>query len=138
MLDKHKFTAEIFNLDCPFDNQYQGHYTRLLFVCSAGMLRSPTMAEQAIKMGYNARSCGSADYALIPISVNLVHWAKKIFFVEEVNFLESNDRFFGDKETQEMMLNKSVILEIEDYHDFRSLGLQQQAVKILEDKMLTL
>lgn len=132
MNDRHGFTAEIFSLDCPYDNQYQGHYTRLLFVCSAGMLRSPTAAEVAIKLGYNARSCGSAEYALIPISCNLIHWASKIFFMEEVNLLESVDRFNGDKETQSMLLDKAVYWEIEDWHDFRDITLQNKVKELLE------
>lgn len=81
------------------------------------MLRSPTAASVADRLGYNSRSCGSAEYALIPINVNLIHWANKIFFMEEVNFLEARDRFFGDNETLELLKKKSVVWEIEDYYN---------------------
>jgi len=61
--------AEIFNTTAPYNNYNQGSTPRWLFVCSAGLLRSPTGAALAVKKGINARSCGSAlDYALIPIS----------------------------------------------------------------------
>lgn len=37
-------TQQIFNLTAPYDNPYQSNRTRILFVCSAGLLRSPTGA----------------------------------------------------------------------------------------------
>ena len=112
------YTEEIFELTCPYDNQYQGIRSRYLFVCSAGMLRSPTGAAVATKLGYNARSCGSAEYALIPISVNLVHWAHKIFFVEERNYLEALDIFTRDIETQNMIITRATVLEIDDVYEY--------------------
>jgi hypothetical protein len=57
----------------------------ILFVCSAGLLRSATAANIFAKRGWNTRSCGSMDYALIPISVNLIYWADKIYFMSKVN-----------------------------------------------------
>lgn len=72
----------IFKLSSPYDNPYQGSAPRWLFVCSAGLLRSPTGAAVAIKHGINARACGAnLNYALIPISSNLIYWAHKIVFV---------------------------------------------------------
>lgn len=79
-------TAEIFKLTAPYDNPYQGADKRLLFVCSAGLLRSATAANLFAKKGYNTRSCGSAPYALIPFSENLKQWADKIYFVNEENY----------------------------------------------------
>lgn len=112
------YTKEIYELECPFDNPYQGMRSRYLFVCSAGMLRSPTGAAVATKLGYNARSCGSAEYALIPISVNLVHWAQKIFFVEENNYLQSLEIFERDRATYNMIMAKATILEIDDAYEY--------------------
>lgn len=110
---------------------YQGHASRYLFVCSAGMLRSPTAASVADRLGYNARSCGSAEYALIPISVNLIHWANKIFFMEENNYLESEERFFGDNETLELLKKKAVVWEIEDYYDRNDPILRDKVERLL-------
>ena len=112
------YTEEIFELSCPYGNEYQGIRSRYLFVCSAGMLRSPTGAAVAISLGYNARSCGSAEYALIPLSVNLVHWAEKIFFVEESNYCQSLEIFERDMPTYNMIMNKAVVLDIEDQFEY--------------------
>ena len=66
--------AAIFRTNAPYSNPYQGRAPRWLFVCSAGLLRSPTGAAMAIERGINARSCGSNfNYALIPCSANLIN-----------------------------------------------------------------
>lgn len=62
-------------------NGYQGAYKRVLCVCSAGMLRSPTMAHTLCKApyNYNTRSVGIEDsYALNTLTVDLVTWADEI------------------------------------------------------------
>jgi predicted protein tyrosine phosphatase len=125
------FTQEIYELSCPFDNMYQGTASRYLFVCSAGMLRSPTAASVADRLGYNSRSCGSAEYALIPISVNLIHWANKIFFMEENNYCQTEEAFFGDNETLRMLRDKSVVWEIEDYYDRNAPTLRAKVEELL-------
>lgn len=66
-------------------NPYQGDARRVLCVCSAGLLRSPTLANVLHKdLGYNTRACGSAaNFALIPITEALIYWADEIVFVDE-------------------------------------------------------
>ena len=66
-------------------NPYQGSRKKVLAVCSAGMLRSPTIARVlADKYDYNTRSCGvTTEFALVPISEALVHWADEIVFAEQ-------------------------------------------------------
>lgn len=66
-------------------NPYQGNSRKVLCVCSAGCLRSPTLANVLHKeLGYNTRACGSAEsFALIPITEALIHWADEIIFVDE-------------------------------------------------------
>lgn len=125
------YTEEIFELTCPFSNEYQGIRARYLFVCSAGMLRSPTGAAVATRLGYNARSCGSADYALIPLSVNLIHWAEKIFFVEENNYHQALETFARDIPTQNMIRNRAKVLDIEDQFDYMQPSLVHIFEKIL-------
>ncbi len=63
-------------------NSYQGDAKRVLCVCSAGLLRSPTIAKVlGESLGYNTRACGaSQDYALIPIDPVLIAWADEIVF----------------------------------------------------------
>jgi predicted protein tyrosine phosphatase len=67
------------------NNPYQGNQPRVLCLCSAGLLRSATIADILVKTGkYNVRNAGcSAEYALIPLSTALLHWADKIVVVEE-------------------------------------------------------
>lgn len=66
-------------------NPYQGPAKKVLCVCSAGLLRSPTMAQVlANTKGYNTRACGtSQDYALIPITEALLFWAEEIHLVKD-------------------------------------------------------
>ena len=118
---------------CPVDNEYQGARVRMLFVCSAGLLRSPTAAAVAENLGYNTRSCGSSlSYAIIPITVNLVHWAKVIFFVNEENYEESLEVFEYDTETIEMLKKKAVIWDIEDDYEYYHPTLVSKVKHLME------
>lgn len=62
-------------------NPAQGAYKRVLCVCSAGLLRSPT-ASLVLSMppfNFNTRAAGlSSDYALIIVDDYLVEWADEI------------------------------------------------------------
>lgn len=67
-------------------NPYQGTRKRVLAVCSAGLLRSPTIAWILSNepFDYNTRACGAnEEYALIPLDLALVTWADEIVVVEE-------------------------------------------------------
>ena len=109
---------KIFQLNAPYKNPYQGQSPRWLFVCSAGLLRSPTAAAVAIKHGINARACGSnPNYALVPLSVNLIMWAEKIFFVNEQNFDQAVQNFRSagyDDDIRE----KAVVWDIPDVYSY--------------------
>ena len=61
-------------------NQYQGERLRVLCVCSAGLLRSPTAAVVLAKdFNRNTRSAGSEeDFALIYADDVLLTWADEI------------------------------------------------------------
>jgi predicted protein tyrosine phosphatase len=62
-------------------NEYQGTYKKVLCVCSAGLLRSPTTAFVLSQSPYNfnTRACGlTAEYALIPLDDVLLKWADEI------------------------------------------------------------
>jgi len=102
---KTTFTQDIFKLTAPYGNPYQGTDKRLLFVCSAGLLRSATAANLFAKKGYNTRSCGSTSYALIPFSENLKQWADKIFFVNEENYKDVIRHGFDLEEETVQILN---------------------------------
>lgn len=69
-------------------NEFQGKTKKVLTVCSAGLLRSATLATTLAKeYDYNVRNCGTEEsYALIPISEALVYWADEIVFVNRENY----------------------------------------------------
>ena len=59
-------------------NPNQGSYKRVLCVCSAGLLRSPTIAWVMSNHNYNTRACGVHDYALIELDSVLLEWSDLI------------------------------------------------------------
>ena len=65
-------------------NPYQGSYKKVLSVCSAGLLRSPTIAWVLSQdpYNYNTRACGIHDYALVPLDRVLLTWADEIVCVQ--------------------------------------------------------
>jgi predicted protein tyrosine phosphatase len=114
----------IFKTTAPYKNPYQGSDPRWLFVCSAGLLRSPTGAALAIRKGLNARSCGSAlDYALIPISANLINWADKIVFVNENNYHDALEIFKDTGTLHYQLTTKSLVLDILDMYNYNEAEL---------------
>lgn len=74
-------------------NPYQGNYKKVICVCSAGLLRSPTIAYVLSQdpWNYNTRACGVHDYALIMIDDVLVTWADEIVVTdnEKENIVKS-------------------------------------------------
>ncbi len=62
-------------------NRYQGEYKRVLCVCSAGLLRSPTAAFVLSQEPYNfnTRAAGlTPEFALVPVDRVLLEWADEI------------------------------------------------------------
>lgn len=62
-------------------NPYQGRWKRVLTVCSAGLLRSPTIAWVLSNEPYNCnvRAAGAVnEYALVPVDEALIAWADEI------------------------------------------------------------
>lgn len=67
-------------------NPYQGLNKRVLCVCSAGLLRSPTAAFVLSQKPYNfnTRAAGLVqDFALIPVDKVLLEWADEIVCMTE-------------------------------------------------------
>jgi predicted protein tyrosine phosphatase len=63
------------------ENEYQGSFMRVLTVCSAGLLRSPTIARVLTRDfdNVNTRAVGtSSDYALVPLDMVHLKWAHLI------------------------------------------------------------
>lgn len=120
-------TSTILQLTSPVHNQYQGTVERLLFVCSVGMLRSPTAAKIAVLRGYNARSCGSdVNAALIPVSMNLIAWADRIYFMQEHNYRQTKQVFKESTEGLACIEAKKVVWNISDDYDYDSQKLKEK------------
>lgn len=69
-------------------NEYQGEYKKVLTICSAGVLRSPTAAFVLNKeYGFNTRAAGIIEeYALIPVTEALLVWADEIVCMEKEHY----------------------------------------------------
>ena len=98
-------------------NSYQGQYRKVLTVCSAGLLRSPTTAWLLSQPPflYNTRCAGAnREYALVPVDEVLIHWADEIVFMEMEHFDSVNQRF------EKLLANKKVvILDVPDQYPYR-------------------
>ena len=91
---------------------YEGNFKRVLCVCSAGILRSATIAWVLSNEPYrcNTRAVGLSNYALIRVTPQLLQWADEIVCADKEQ-LDAISR----------MTNKPVhCLHIPDEHDFRS------------------
>lgn len=98
-------------------NKYQTEAKRVLVVCSAGLLRSPTGANVLHQsFGYNTRAAGSSEeYALIPVSEALIEWAEEIVFVNSGNF---NECLFFNERLDWVIRDKAIVLSIEDDYEW--------------------
>lgn len=104
-------------------NRLQGEAKRVLCVCSAGLLRSPTAAFVLSQdpYGYNTRSCGlTPEYALIPFDPVLLRWADEVVCMEE----------WMEKEIAPLIARypekKLVCLGIEDSYGYKDPNLINQ------------
>ena len=111
-------------------NIYQTDTKRVLCVCSAGLLRSPTLANVLHQeFGYNTRACGtSQDYALIPITEALIAWADEIVFVDKYarDDIEHVDQ---DEEMLQSYGTKVLTLDIPDRYDWNHDELRQACLE---------
>ena len=101
-------------------NSYQGDYKRVLTVCSANMLRSPTMAHvlSAEPYNFNTRSAGTSDFALIPVTDDLLMWA------DEIVCADSEHTSIINKMLQKLDVDKPLLnLRIPDNYEYRNEGL---------------
>lgn len=98
-------------------NSYQGDYKRVLTVCSANMLRSPTMAV-VLSMppyDYNTRSAGTSSFALIPVTEDLLMWADEIVCADTEHALIIRDKLM------EYQIDKPIVnLSIPDNYEYRN------------------
>jgi predicted protein tyrosine phosphatase len=108
-------------------NAYQGKHKKVLTVCSAGCLRSPTAAHilSSEPWNFNTRCAGtSAEYAIIPVTEALIIWADVILVMDSIQQLHINtmqNKMFNDMDnwTFDFDFKQVINLEIEDDYDYR-------------------
>ena len=110
-------------------NRFQGSYKKVLCICSAGLLRSPTVALVLSQepFNFNTRAAGiTEEYALIPVDPVLLEWADEFVVMESwmVHLLE-------EKLIQSNLQNKNIYcLNIPDNYEYRHPDL----MKFIADK----
>lgn len=129
------------------NNTFQGDHKKVLCVCSAGMLRSPTAAHilSSAPYNFNTRAVGTVpEYALIPIDEALVVWADVIICMDEkqasvVNEIQQDivTRFTG---MNDFVQKPVYIVDIDDDYEYRNPKLvsmlQTQFLKMFEEDLL--
>lgn len=100
------------------NNPYQGTEKRVLCLCSAGLLRSPTAAFVLQKeLGYNTRAAGVTDYAIISVTEVLLKWADEIVCVNEETFETLMDNIVRSQYlSAEHFKDKTTVLDIPDIY----------------------
>lgn len=97
-------------------NEFQMKYKRVLCVCSAGLLRSPTTAWVLSNEPYNfnTRAAGfDVGHALIPVDDVLIEWADEIVCMDE----------YQQKRLQEKTTKPVHNLKVGDNFEYRDKGL---------------
>jgi predicted protein tyrosine phosphatase len=108
-----------------YSNSFQGDYKRVLTVCSANMLRSPTMAHvlSGEPFNYNTRSAGTHSFALIPVTEDLLRWADEIVCADTEHAVMVRNKLM------ELDLDKPIVnLQIPDNYEYRNPELIQLIV----------
>lgn len=100
-------------------NPYQGISDRVLCVCSAGLLRSPSMTVvlQAEPFNKNCRAAGTEDYALVRISEALIKWADQIVVAD--SYTEQRVRQICEELGIDDSLEDIINLNIPDQYGYR-------------------
>lgn len=113
-------------------NPYQGDFKRVLCVCSAGLLRSPTTAVVLSQEPYNfnTRAAGiDLGHALVPVDEVLLTWAEQIVCMtsDQKERLDTQLEKLGRK-------TKVICLDIEDSFAYRDPELVAAIKKSYEEK----
>jgi predicted protein tyrosine phosphatase len=115
-------------------NAYQGKHKKVLTVCSAGCLRSPTAAHilSSQPWNFNTRCAGTSDeYAIVPVTEALIVWADVIVCMDAGQQLHINTMQNKIASEYEAFDYKQVInLDIDDIYEYRNPKL----VEIMTEK----
>jgi predicted protein tyrosine phosphatase len=111
------------------NNPNQGRSKKVLCICSAGLLRSPTIAWVLSNAPYNfnTRAAGAVEeYALVPVDEVLLQWADVVVFADK-----DHKRMVEWKHEGLLDTIEHHVLDIPDIHKFRA----PQLVTIIEEKV---
>lgn len=120
-------------------NPLQGTAPRVLFVCSAGILRSATAAHLFCSpdYGWNTRCAGIWKCALVKVSLDLVEWADVIFCMELEHRAHIEELLRDASGTvREKIVKKVYVLNIPDTFTYRSPSLEKLLLDTLKAKNL--
>ena len=112
-------------------NPNQGLAKKVLCVCSAGLLRSPTLAWILSNdpFNFNTRAVGTSDnYALIVLDEVQLQWADAVVFVDDSNYITA---CYEHKELIDNM--EHYVLQIPDVYQFRHPKLVEIATEQLKE-----
>ena len=117
-------------------NPDQGPAPRVLCVCSAGLLRSPTTAWVLSQdpWNFNTRACGLEDYALIPMDEVLLTWADLIICMNGMQVKRVEDKITDIVKKGRPICPQVINFNIPDDFAFRDPTL----VEIIRGKASTL
>lgn len=115
-------------------NPYQGVHKKVLTVCSAGCLRSPTAAHilSSDPWNFNTRCAGvSQEYAIIPITEALILWADVIVCMDAIHARVVNE-MQNELATQNdnYEYKQVIVLDIPDNFAYRD----PELVSIMKEK----
>lgn len=117
-------------------NPHQGDMLRTLVVCSAGLLRSPTLAWILSNppFNHNTRAAGSVrNFALVHADDVLLTWADLVVFVNRENHHDTKLMF-----PEELAGKLVIVLDIPDNFRTRDPELVKIATKQLHDAFMLL
>ena len=123
-------------------NPYQRDYKKVLCVCLAGCLRSPTAAHilSSSPWNYNTRAVGlDKDFAIIPITPALLVWADLVLVMDTdqqkaVNDMQMDVFNAMDDQMFDYQFKQVLSLDIQDDYDYRDPVL----VKLMTAKFMEL
>jgi predicted protein tyrosine phosphatase len=123
-------------------NSHQGKIKKVLTVCSAGCLRSPTAAHilSSDPWNYNTRCVGaSEEYAIVPVTEALIVWADvilvmNVFQQKHINDMQNKiaahfENMYGGMYA-DFEYKQVIDLDIDDNYGYRD----PELVRIMTDK----
>ena len=101
--------------------------SKILFVCSGNKLRSPTAEVYFKDKGFDTKSAGTSNDAMVTINQEHIKWSDHIYFMEEKHYQRVYSKY-----PRSMQFKKTTILNIEDNYKL----MDKELIKILSELKL--